>query len=83
MMRIDFYDENGQKLDIKPVNRQAFGQSQKSDLSPQEVQRAAIAKVTAAKDGTQAADEAAPAGQKAATGQKQEPAPQRKQAVKI
>ncbi|WP_114941370.1 hypothetical protein [Mucilaginibacter endophyticus] len=83
MMRIDFYDENGQKLDIKPVNRQGFEQSQKSDLSPQEVQRAAMAKVTQAKDGAPAADQGIPAAQQAAAEQKQEPAPQRKQAVKI
>lgn len=83
MMRIDFYDENGQKLDIKPVNRQAFEQSQKSDLSPQEVQRAAMAKVAQAKEGTPAADQGIPAAQQAAAEQKQEPAPQRKQAVKI
>ncbi|WP_121810235.1 hypothetical protein [Mucilaginibacter kameinonensis] len=83
MMRIDFYDENGQKLDIKPVNRQAFEQSQKSDSSPQEVQRAAMAKVAQAKEGTPAADQAIPAAQQAAAEQKHEPAPQRKQAVKI
>ncbi|GAA4909962.1 hypothetical protein [Mucilaginibacter defluvii] len=44
MMRLDFFDENGQKLDVKKVNRQAFEQSQQNDLSPQEVQRQAIAR---------------------------------------
>lgn len=44
MLRLDFFDENGVKLDIKKVNRQAFEQSQQSDLSPQEVQRQAVAK---------------------------------------
>lgn len=72
MMRIDFYDENGQKLDIKPANRQAFEQSQKSDISPQEVQRAAMAKASSAKEGTQVADQATPSAQKAATEQKQQ-----------
>lgn len=53
MLRLDFHDENGQKLEVKKIFRQSFEQSQQTNLSPQEVQRAAIAKAAAEKEQTQ------------------------------
>lgn len=44
MLRLDFHDENDQKLEIKKIYHQSVAQNQKSELTPQEVQRAAIAR---------------------------------------
>jgi hypothetical protein len=44
MARLDFYDANGQSLIVRKVERQALAQTQKTELSPQEVQKAAIAR---------------------------------------
>ncbi|MEN0057150.1 MAG: hypothetical protein AAGC65_25960 [Mucilaginibacter sp.] len=88
MLRIDFHDENGQKLDIKKVNRQSFEQSQKSELSPQEVQRAAIAKAAEAKqqNGVSQSATSSPkedAAQKAGAEQNQQQIERRRQTVRV
>jgi len=44
MARLDFYDGNGQSLIVRKVEKQAVDQTQKADLTPQEVQKAAIAR---------------------------------------
>ena len=44
MMRLDFYDANGQSLIVRKVEKQAIDQTQKAEMTPQEVQKAAIAK---------------------------------------
>lgn len=43
MARLDFYDSNGQNLIVRKVQKQAVEETQKTELSPQEVQRAAKA----------------------------------------
>ncbi|MGF7080468.1 hypothetical protein [Mucilaginibacter sp. UYCu711] len=49
MMRLDFYDAAGQKMELKKVDKQAVNQTQKVELTPQQVQQAAIARGEAAK----------------------------------
>lgn len=44
MMRLDFYDANGQSLVVRKVEKQAVSQTQKAEITPQEVQKAAIAR---------------------------------------
>jgi hypothetical protein len=51
MMRLDFYDSNGQSLIIRKVEKQAIDQTQKVEITPQEVQRAAIARAAEQKEG--------------------------------
>lgn len=47
MTRLDFYDANGQSLIVRQVEKRAVSQTQAADLTPQQVQQAAIAKATA------------------------------------
>ncbi|WP_179415558.1 hypothetical protein HDF19_00095 [Mucilaginibacter sp. E4BP6] len=42
MARLDFYDSNGQSLIVRKVEKQAVDQTQKVEMTPQEVQKAAI-----------------------------------------
>lgn len=44
LMRLDFYDSKGQSLIVRQVEKQAIDQTQKVEMTPQEVQRAAIAR---------------------------------------
>jgi len=44
MARLDFYDSNGQTLMVRKVEKQALDQTQKTEMTPQEVQKAAIAR---------------------------------------
>jgi len=44
MTRLDFYDRNGQSLIVRKVEKQAAEQTQKADMTPQEVQKAAISR---------------------------------------
>jgi hypothetical protein len=44
MMRFDFFDSNGQAMVVRQVEKQKVAQTEKVELTPQEVQRAAIAK---------------------------------------
>jgi hypothetical protein len=44
MARLDFYDNNGQILIVRKVEKQAIDQTQKVEMTPQEVQKAAIAR---------------------------------------
>jgi hypothetical protein len=44
MARLDFYDSNGQSLIVRKVEKQAVDQTQKVGMTPQEVQKAAIAR---------------------------------------
>ncbi|PWK72936.1 hypothetical protein LX99_04266 [Mucilaginibacter oryzae] len=44
MGRLDFYDSNGQILIVRKVEKQAVEQTQQKELTPQEVQKAAIAR---------------------------------------
>lgn len=62
MMRFDFYDSNGQTMVVRQVEKQKLAQTEKMELTPQEVQRAAIAKAAEQKQGagqSQSAAEAA------------------------
>ncbi|RKR82066.1 hypothetical protein BDD43_2233 [Mucilaginibacter gracilis] len=62
MMRFDFYDSNGQTMVVRQVEKQKLAQTEKAELTPQEVQRAAIAKAAEQKQGagqSQSAAEAA------------------------
>jgi hypothetical protein len=52
MMRLDFYDGNGQSLIVRKVERQALDQTQKVEMTPQEVQKAAIARAAEQKQET-------------------------------
>ncbi|WP_426582608.1 hypothetical protein [Mucilaginibacter sp. R-33] len=54
MMRLDFYDANGQSLIVRKVEKQAVDHTQKMEMTPQEVQRAAIAKAAEQKNQGQA-----------------------------
>jgi hypothetical protein len=44
MMRLDFYDTNGQSLIVRRVEKQAVDQTQKVEQTPQQIQQAAIAR---------------------------------------
>ncbi|OOQ60021.1 hypothetical protein [Mucilaginibacter pedocola] len=44
MMRLDFYDADGQNLSVRKVEKQAVSQTQAPEMTPQEVQKAAIAR---------------------------------------
>lgn len=44
MARLEFYDRNGQSLVVRKVEKQVLGQSEKAEMTPQEVQKAAIAR---------------------------------------
>ncbi|MFB9843957.1 hypothetical protein [Mucilaginibacter ginsenosidivorans] len=99
MLRLDFHDENGQKLDVKKVFRQSLQQGQQNNKTPQEVQRAAIAKAAAEKEQNQGQQQGHPgrteqtnsqqlmqresAEQKAATERRQEQGPRRKHGVHV
>jgi hypothetical protein len=52
MARLDFYDNNGQSLIVRKVEKQAVDQTQKADLTPQEVQKAAITRAAEQKQET-------------------------------
>lgn len=62
MVRFDFYDEQGQSLVVRKAEKKALDETQKVEMTPQEVQRAAIAK---------AAEQAQTNGQAPANGQAQ------------
>jgi hypothetical protein len=47
MTRLDFYDANGQSLIVRKVEKQAVSQTETVELTPQQVQQAAIAKAAA------------------------------------
>jgi hypothetical protein len=51
MARLDFYDSAGQSFIIRKVQKQAVEETQKTELSPQEVQKAAIAKASEQQQG--------------------------------
>ena len=60
MARLDFYDSNGQSLIVRKVEKQAVDQTQKVEMTPQEVQKAAIARAAEQKQETgQAANQSA------------------------
>ncbi|MEO3404995.1 hypothetical protein AAFN85_13900 [Mucilaginibacter sp. CAU 1740] len=44
MMRLDFYDANGQNLNVRKVEKQKVSQTQAVEMTPQEVQKAAVAR---------------------------------------
>jgi len=44
MARLEFYDTNGQMLSVRKVEKQAVDQTQAKEMTPQEVQKAAIAR---------------------------------------
>jgi hypothetical protein len=54
MARLDFYDSNGQSLIVRKLQKQAVEETQKTELSPQEVQRAAMTKAAEQKQDTAA-----------------------------
>jgi len=77
MMRLDFYDGKGQAMAVRKVEKQAAGQTQQAEMTPQEIQRAAIARAAEQKpdqghnqNGTVAAKDKGV--QKQETGQTQE-----------
>jgi hypothetical protein len=51
MARLDFYDSNGQSLIVRKVEKQAVDQTQKAEMTPQEVQKVAIARAAEQKQG--------------------------------
>lgn len=67
MARLDFYDGNGQTLMVRKVEKQALDQTQKVEMTPQEVQKAAIARAAEQKQG-----ETSATSQDAAKDQKQD-----------
>jgi hypothetical protein len=69
MARLDFYDGNGQTLMVRKVEKQALDQTQKVEMTPQEVQKAAIARAAEQKQG-----ETSATSQDTAKGQKQDQA---------
>jgi hypothetical protein len=52
MARLDFYDSTGQSLIVRKVEKQAVDQTQKVEMTPQEVQKAAIARAADQKQET-------------------------------
>ncbi|MFD0765399.1 hypothetical protein ACFQZI_11095 [Mucilaginibacter lutimaris] len=80
MMRLDFYDDKGQSLVVRQVEKQAVSQSQKADMTPQEVQKAAIARAAEQKQENKPVQ-----GQSAASeaGNKQNQGNRRRQGVNI
>lgn len=51
MARLDFYDGNGQSLIVRKREKQAVEQTQKVEMTPQEVQKASIARAAEQKHG--------------------------------
>jgi hypothetical protein len=75
MARLDFYDSNGQSLIVRKMEKQAVDQTQKVEMSPQEVQKAAIARAAGQKQDSGANQQQAQKGdtkEQAATEQKQD-----------
>src|SRR3569833_566318 len=74
MVRFDFYDDKGQSLVVRKVEKKALDETQKVEMTPQEVQRAAIAKAaeqTLAKGETQTNGKTQNNGQAQTNGAKQ------------
>ncbi|WP_158557125.1 hypothetical protein [Mucilaginibacter conchicola] len=83
MMRLDFYDDKGQSLVVRKVDKQAVSQSQEKEMTPQEVQKAAIAKAAEqAQANTPVQNQASGARQNEAE-QKQEQGQRRRQGVHV
>lgn len=62
MMRFDFYDSNGQSMVVRQSEKQKVAQTEKTEMTPQQVQQVAIAKAAEQKQGAgqnQSAAEAA------------------------
>jgi len=76
MARLDFYDSDGQILTVRKVEKQAVDQTQKTEMTPQEVQKAAIARAQEQKQG-EGQNQAAKEGHEQKQGQ------QRRQGVRI
>jgi len=51
MMRLDFFDSDGQRMSVRKVTKEEIAQSQKNEMSPQEVQKAAIARAAEQRPG--------------------------------
>jgi hypothetical protein len=51
MARLDFYDSDGQSLLVRKEQKQALDETQKVEMTPQEVQRTAIARAAEQKQG--------------------------------
>lgn len=86
MMRLDFYDSNGQNLIVRKVEKQ--DQTQKAEMTPQEVQRAAIARAAEQKQGagqSQNSEQSQKenAKQSVAAEQQQEQGQRRRQGVRV
>ncbi|MBL4674676.1 MAG: hypothetical protein JKY70_00455 [Mucilaginibacter sp.] len=83
MMRLDFYDEAGQSLIVRKVEKQAIGQYHKVEMTPQEIQKVAIAKAAEqAQTNTPSQNQAAVAKQNEAE-RKQEQGQRRRQGVRV
>jgi len=52
MARLDFYDSNGQSLIVRKVEKQAVDLTQKVEMTPHEIQKAAIARAAEQKQET-------------------------------
>ncbi|QKJ32827.1 hypothetical protein HQ865_24745 [Mucilaginibacter mali] len=76
MARLDFYDTNGQILMVRKIEKQAVDQTQKTEMTPQEVQRAAIARAQEEKQGEGQ-------NQVAKEGQEQKQEQRRRQGVRV
>ena len=79
MARLDFYDSNGQSLIVRKVEKQAVDQTQKVEMKPQEVQKAAIARAAEQNQDSGANQQQAQKGdtkEQVATEQKQDQATQ-------
>jgi hypothetical protein len=90
MMRLDFYDTDGQKLTVRPVEKQDVAQTQKTEMTPQEVQRNAIARAAENKQqnvqtngNEQNQNQQQGAKQQVAEEQKQEQGQRRRQGVRV
>lgn len=99
MQRVDFFDENGQNLLVRKVQKQAVSQTPQPEMTPQQVQQVAIAKAAAAKEQNQTQQQSQSpqseqqnsqqvmqresAAQKADNEQRQEQGPRRRQGVRV
>lgn len=76
MMRLDFYDTDGQSLIVRKVARQLVEETQKTEQSPQQIRQEAIARGEAQKVSGQNGQEPAAQGQADTVKQHQGEAPQ-------
>ncbi|MEO3402793.1 hypothetical protein AAFN85_02760 [Mucilaginibacter sp. CAU 1740] len=83
MMRLDFYDDKGQSLIVRKAEKQAMSQTEKAEMTPQEVQKAAIARAAEQAQANTPVQNQAAGAKKNEAEQKPEQGQRRRQGVHV